>query len=123
MDDALDGVYVPHIELGRDVDVVLVYPATVNVLAKVAHGIADELIPAIILAAKAPVIFVPVTNAEMWERPAVQRNVKQIESDGYVVVPPPPAVEIATREGLESAPDVFPHPTLLARMRAAARRD
>jgi phosphopantothenoylcysteine decarboxylase/phosphopantothenate--cysteine ligase len=123
MDEAMGGVYVPHIELGRDVDVVLVYPATVNVLAKVAHGIADELIPAIVLATNAPVIFVPVANAGMWERPAVQRNVKQVESDGYIVVPPPPAVEVATREGLESSPDVFPHPTLLARMRAAARRN
>jgi phosphopantothenoylcysteine decarboxylase/phosphopantothenate--cysteine ligase len=118
MDETADGIFVPHIELGLNVDLVLVYPATVNILGKVANGIADELIAAIILATKAPVFFVPVTNGEMWSHPAVQRNVKQLEGDGYTIVPPPMAVEVATREGLESSPDVFPHPTLLARMRA-----
>lgn len=119
MDETADGVYVPHIELGRGVDLVLVYPATVNVIGKVAQGIADELIPAIIFATKAPVFFVPVTNTTMWEHPAVKRNVRQLELDGYTIVPPLPTVEVATREGLDAIGDVFPHPTLLARMRAA----
>src|SRR5690349_7149042 len=57
MDDTGDGVYVPHIELGRNVDMVVVYPATVNILGKVANGIADELISALIFATEAPVLF------------------------------------------------------------------
>lgn len=122
MDEVADGVYLPHIELGRGVDLVLVYPATVNIIGKIANGIADELIPAIVFATEAPVIFVPATNPRMWEQPAVQRNVRTLEGDGFTVLPPLPGVEVATREGMEALPDVFPLPTLLARMRAAIRR-
>lgn len=119
MDDTGPDVFVPHIELGRNVDLVLVYPATVNVVAKVAHGVADELIPALILATTAPVFFVPVANALMWGHPAARRNVKTLREDGYVVLPPLPGVEVATREGLEELEGPFPLPTLLARMSAA----
>lgn len=122
MDDTGPDVFVPHIELGRGIDLVLVYPATINVLGKVAQGIADELIPAIIFATEAPVFFVPVTNPHMWQHPAVQRNVRTLEGDGYFVMPPPPGVEVATREGMEAVPDIFPLPTLLARMSAAVGR-
>ena len=118
MDDTGPDVFVPHIELTRDVDLVLVYPATVNILGKVAQGIADELIAAIILATRVPVYFVPVTNSTMWNHPAVQRNVATLTSDGYTVLPPLPTVEVATREGLNEVADVFPLPTLLARMRS-----
>jgi len=116
MDDTGPDVFVPHIELGRNVDMVLVYPATVNVVAKVAHGVADELIPALILATTAPVFFVPVANALMWSHPAARRNLKTLREDGYVVLPPLPGVEVATREGLEEREGPFPLPTLLARM-------
>jgi phosphopantothenoylcysteine decarboxylase/phosphopantothenate--cysteine ligase len=116
MEDTAPDVFVPHIELGRDVDLVLVYPATVNVVAKVAHGVADELIPALILATPAPVFFVPVANALMWGHPAARRNLKTLREDGYVVLPPLPGVEVATREGLEELEGPFPLPTLLARM-------
>ena len=119
MDDKSADVYVPHIELGRDADLILVYPATVNVLSKVAQGITDELIPALIIAASAPVFFVPVTNPAMWAHPAVQRNVRTLRDDGYVVLPPLPVVEVATREGLADIHDVFSLPTLLAQMSAA----
>jgi phosphopantothenoylcysteine synthetase/decarboxylase len=116
MDETSPDVFVPHIELGRDVDLVLVYPATVNVVAKVAHGVADELIPALILATAAPVFFVPVANALMWNHPASRRNLKTLREDGYVVLPPLPGVEVATREGLHELAEPFPLPTLLARM-------
>lgn len=117
MDDQGEDVFVPHIELGRGADLILVYPATVNVVGKVANGIADELIPALILAAHSPVLFVPVANPHMWTHPAVKRNLDQLKADGYAVAPPPAAIEVATREGLETMGD-FPHPTLLLRMRA-----
>jgi phosphopantothenoylcysteine synthetase/decarboxylase len=119
MDDRSEDVYVPHIELGRDADLILVYPATVNVMAKVAQGMTDELIPALIIAAAAPVFFVPVTNPAMWQHPAVQRNVRTLRDDGYVVLPPLPVVEVATREGLAEIQDVFSLPTLLAQMSAS----
>jgi phosphopantothenoylcysteine decarboxylase/phosphopantothenate--cysteine ligase len=116
MDDTGDGVYVPHIELGRGVDLVLVFPATVNIVGKVANGVADELISALILATHAPVVFVPVANPSMWEHPAVRRNLRALREDGYVVLPPLPGVEVGTREGLEEMKEPFPLPTLLLQM-------
>lgn len=123
MDDTGPDVFVPHIELGRGVDLVLVYPATVNIVGKVANGIADELVAALVLATEAPVFFVPVANAAMWEHPAVKRNLDRLRQDGYVVLPPFPGVEVATREGLAEMTDPFPLPTLLAQMAAALAED
>ena len=121
MEDTGPDVFVPHIELGRNVDLVLVYPATVNIVGKVAQGIADELVAALIFATPAPVIFVPVANEAMWAHPAVRRNLETLRADGYIVVPPLPAVEVATREGLAELRDPFPYPSLLARMAAVTR--
>jgi phosphopantothenoylcysteine decarboxylase/phosphopantothenate--cysteine ligase len=116
MDDTGPGVFVPHIELSRQADLILVYPATVNVVGKVARGIADELAPTLILAAEIPVFFVPISNPAMTGHPAVQRNLRQLRDDGYVVLPPLANVEVATREGLRDIEDSFPLPTLLAQM-------
>ncbi len=116
MEDTGPGVFVPHIELARSADLILVYPATVNVLGKVAAGIADELVPALILAAEIPVFFVPISNPAMTRHPSVRRNLRQLREDGYVVLPPLPNLEVATREGLQEIEDVFPLPTLLAQM-------
>lgn len=121
LDETGPDVYVPHIELGRGVDLVLVYPATVNIVGKVANGIADELIAALILATEAPVVFVPVANASMWAHPAARRNLQRLEQDGYEVLPPLPGVEVATREGLAESGEPFPLPTLRLRMAAALR--
>ncbi|MEO8033321.1 MAG: flavoprotein [Acidobacteriota bacterium] len=114
-----DGIYVPHIELSRRAGLVLVYPASVSILGKVANGIADELISALILAAEVPVIFVPFTNEAMWRHPAVQRNVRLLEQDGYSVMPNPEAIEVATRQGLAASAMPFPLPTLQVRIAAA----
>jgi len=117
-DDHGDGVYVPHIELARNVDLIVVFPATVNILGKVANGIADELISALILAAEAPVIFVPVSNSAMIDHPAVQRNIERLQADGYVVTAPLLGPEVATREGMELLGENFPIPSLLLQMTA-----
>lgn len=116
IDETGPDVFVPHIELTHGVDLVLVYPATVNILGKVANGIADELIAALVLASAAPVIFVPVGNPAMLAHPAVRRNIKTLRDDGYVVSGPLPVIEVATREGLAQAADAFPYPELLAQM-------
>ncbi|HET8647358.1 MAG TPA: flavoprotein, partial [Vicinamibacteria bacterium] len=105
--------------LGRDVDAVLVYPATVNIVGKVANGIADELVAALILATTAPVVFVPVANPEMWAHPAVARNLQRLREDGHLVTAPLPAIEVATREGLHESAEPFPLPTLLPQIAAA----
>jgi phosphopantothenoylcysteine synthetase/decarboxylase len=116
IDEQGPGVFVPHIELGRDVDLILVYPATVNIVGKVANGICDELISALILATTAPVVFVPIANELMWAHPAVKRNLQQLRDDGYFVLDPVPSFEVGTREGIDSSSVPFPMPTLLMQM-------
>ncbi len=121
MEDTGPDVFVPHIELGRQADIVLVYPATVNIVGKIANGIADELVAALVLATTAPVFFVPVANPEMWAHPAVRRNLERLREDGYGVLDPLSGVEVATREGLAQMSEPFPLPTLLPRIAAALR--
>jgi phosphopantothenoylcysteine decarboxylase/phosphopantothenate--cysteine ligase len=116
--ETADGIFVPHIELARDADFILVYPATVNILGKVANGIADDLISALIIAAEIPVVFVPVSNPAMLDHPAVQRNTDRLKSDGYVVLPPMLGPEVATREHMDRIGESFPMPTLLMQMQA-----
>jgi phosphopantothenoylcysteine decarboxylase/phosphopantothenate--cysteine ligase len=123
MDDCGDGVYVPHIELARNADLIVVFPATVNILGKVANGIADELISALVLAAEVPVIFVPVSNPAMIDHPAVQRNIERLQADGYLVTPPLSGPEVATREGMELLGDSFPIPSLLLQLKAVLADD
>jgi phosphopantothenoylcysteine synthetase/decarboxylase len=118
LDESGDSVHVPHIELALDADVIVVYPATVNILGKVANGIADELISALIIAAEIPVVFVPVSNPAMLDHPAVQRNIERLKSDGYVVLPPMLGPEVATRERMDMIGGTFPMPTLLLQMNA-----
>jgi phosphopantothenoylcysteine decarboxylase/phosphopantothenate--cysteine ligase len=118
LDESAAGVFVPHVELARDADIILVYPATVNILGKVANGIADDLISALIIAAETPVIFVPVSNPAMLDHPAVQRNTERLKADGYVVLPPMLGPEVATREHMDRIGEGFPMPTLLMQMQA-----
>jgi len=118
MNEAADGVFVPHIELARNADFILVYPATVNILGKVANGIADDLISALIIAAEIPVVFVPVSNPAMLDHPAVQQNTERLKSYGYIVLPPMLGPEVATREYMDRIGEGFPMPTLLLQMQA-----
>jgi phosphopantothenoylcysteine decarboxylase/phosphopantothenate--cysteine ligase len=124
MEDTAEDVFVPTSELGRQADLVLVYPATVNIVGKIANGIADGLVAALVLATTAPVILVPVSSPEMWAHPAVRRNLDRLREDGYAVSEPLSGVEVATREGLLESDEPFPLPTLLPRIapRAARRR-
>lgn len=121
MNDRAGGIYVPHIELTRAADLTLVYPASVNLLGKLAHGIADELIPALLLASESPTILVPVANRSMVMHPATQRNLATLRADGYVVVDPPEeAVEIAAPEEIDERVGPFPYPALLLCMASVA---
>lgn len=113
MTDRVPGIYVPHIELSRGADLILVYPATVNLVAKLANGIADELIPALLLASQKPTVIVPVANEDMLSHPATKRNLETVRGYGYLVVDPPHGIEIATREGIDEHVGPFPYPPLL----------
>ncbi|MDR9451327.1 MAG: bifunctional phosphopantothenoylcysteine decarboxylase/phosphopantothenate--cysteine ligase CoaBC [Acidimicrobiia bacterium] len=78
----------PHTELAQWADAVVVAPATANTLAKAAHGLADDLVSATLLATTAPVLFAPAMHTEMWENPATQRNVAVLQEDGHRIVGP-----------------------------------
>ncbi len=77
-----------HIEVARHADLLCVAPATANVLAQAAHGLADDLLSTLLLSFTGPTILAPAMNNEMWEKPAVQRNVKQLAEDGFHFVGP-----------------------------------
>lgn len=77
-----------HIELAARADVVVVAPASADLLGKVAHGLADDLLTTLLLCAECPLILAPAMNAAMWAKPAVQRNVARLADDGATIVPP-----------------------------------
>ncbi len=93
--DCEDYDSVPHVALGRWAEAFLIFPATANVLAKAALGIADDLLTTCIVAAECPVIFAPSMNAAMWRKPATQRNAAQVVADGYHLIPPTSGYELA----------------------------
>ena len=78
----------PHIEMARQAELLCVAPATANFLAKAACGLADDLLSTLVLSFTGPIIVAPAMNKEMWSKPAVQRNVKQLRDDGFHFVGP-----------------------------------
>ena len=84
----VDVAEVPHVRLGQTADLVLIAPATADLLARTAHGRADDLLCATLLTARCPVLFVPAMHTEMWEHPATQHNVAMLRSRGTIVAQP-----------------------------------
>jgi phosphopantothenoylcysteine decarboxylase/phosphopantothenate--cysteine ligase len=83
-----DEVEIGHIQLSRAADFVLVCPATADLLAKMAAGIADDLATTLLLATDKPVVVAPTMNVRMWLHAATQRNVAQLKADGVKVIDP-----------------------------------
>lgn len=79
---------VPHVRIGQHADLVVVAPATADMLAKAAHGLADDLLTNTLLTARCPVVFAPAMHTEMWEHPATQENVATLRRRGAVVIEP-----------------------------------
>jgi len=77
-----------HIELSREADAVVVAPATADFIAKLAHGLADDLLSTLCLARNCPLLVAPAMNREMWAHPATQRNVAQVARDGVALLGP-----------------------------------
>src|SRR3954454_14736290 len=83
-----DAHQVPHVRIGQSADLVVVAPATADLLAKAAHGLADDLLTNTLLTARCPVLFAPAMHTEMWEHPATQANVATLRARGAVVLEP-----------------------------------
>ena len=77
-----------HIELARSADLLCVAPATANLMAKAANGMADDLLSTLLLSFNGPKLLAPAMNTEMWANVAVQRNVEQLKVDGYQFIGP-----------------------------------
>lgn len=78
----------PHIELARRAELFCVAPATANLLAKAAHGQADDLLSTLLLSFTGPVLLAPAMNSEMWDKRVVQRNVEAVQADGMHIIQP-----------------------------------
>lgn len=87
---------IAHINFSQEIDLLLVAPATANIIAKFSNGIADDFISSTYLASNAPVLIAPAMNTTMWEHPATQRNISRLRADGVRFVEPV-AGELACR--------------------------
>jgi phosphopantothenoylcysteine decarboxylase/phosphopantothenate--cysteine ligase len=104
-----DVAEVPHVRLGQGADLVFVAPATADLLAKAAHGMADDLLTNTLLTARCPVVFAPAMHTEMWEHPATQANVATLRSRGCVVIEP----AVGRLTGVDSGRGRLPDPAEL----------
>ena len=86
--DLTEEAQMGHIELSRAADLILVAPATAQIIAKMAHGMADDLATTLLLATDTPVMIAPSMNVRMWQHPATQRNLKQLQQDEVQLIDP-----------------------------------
>lgn len=89
-----------HIELARFADLILVIPATANFIAKLAHGICDDLLSTICIASQAQVVVVPAMNQAMWSNPAVQSNLQNLTGYGIKVLKPVHGTQLCGETGV-----------------------
>ncbi len=106
---------VPHVRIGQQADLVLVAPASADLLARAAHGLADDLLTNVLLTAACPIVFAPAMHTEMWQHPATQANVATLRSRGALVLEP----AVGRLTGADSGVGRLPEPEAIAE---AARR-
>lgn len=100
---------VPHVRIGQSADLVFVAPATADIMAKAAAGLADDLLTNTLLTARCPVVFAPAMHTEMWEHPATRANVATLRSRGAIVLDP----AVGRLTGVDTGRGRLPEPTEL----------
>jgi phosphopantothenoylcysteine decarboxylase/phosphopantothenate--cysteine ligase len=100
---------VPHVRLGQEADLVIVAPATADLMARAAAGMSDDLLTAVLLTARCPVILAPAMHTEMWEHPATRANVATLRDRGCIVLDP----ASGRLTGADSGPGRLPEPAEL----------
>ena len=113
-----DAHEVPHVRIGRHADLVVVAPATADVLAKAAHGIADDLLTNTLLTATCPVVFAPAMHTEMWENAATRANVALLRSRGHLVIEP----AVGRLTGVDTGKGRLPDPAEIFQIALGALR-
>jgi phosphopantothenoylcysteine decarboxylase / phosphopantothenate---cysteine ligase len=103
---------VPHVRLGREADLVVVAPATADLLARAAHGLAGDLLTSVLLTARCPVLLAPAMHTEMWEHAATQANVATLRQRGAVVLDP----AVGRLTGADTGRGRLPEPVDLAQL-------
>jgi phosphopantothenoylcysteine decarboxylase/phosphopantothenate--cysteine ligase len=88
-----------HIDLSRQADLILVAPASADFMARVANGMADDLLATMVLARDCPLLLAPAMNRQMWENPATQRNVERLAGDGIGIVGPASGIQACGETG------------------------
>jgi phosphopantothenoylcysteine decarboxylase / phosphopantothenate---cysteine ligase len=102
-----DAHAVPHVAIGQSADLVVVAPATADLLAKAAHGVADDLLTNTLLTARCPVVLAPAMHTEMWEHPATVANVATLRSRGVIVIEP----DVGRLTGADTGKGRLPDPS------------
>lgn len=97
---------VDHIELADNASIMVIVPATANIMAKLAYGIADDFLTTTALAVTAPIIICPSMNVNMWHNPIVQQNVDRLQSLGYQIIPPDSGMLACGYEGEGRLPNI-----------------
>ncbi len=97
---------VPHVRIGQQADLVVVAPSTADILAKAAHGLADDLLTNVLLTARCPVLLAPAMHTEMWTHPATVANVATLRARGITVLDP----AVGRLTGADSGPGRLPEP-------------
>jgi phosphopantothenoylcysteine decarboxylase / phosphopantothenate---cysteine ligase len=97
---------VPHVRIGQAADLVVVAPATADLIAKAAHGLADDLLTNTLLTARCPVVFAPAMHTEMWQHPATADNVATLRRRGALVIDP----AVGRLTGADTGPGRLPEP-------------
>ncbi len=105
-----------HINLSREADCILIAPATAQTIARLAHGMADDLLSTVVLAAKIPVIVCPAMNCNMLSHPATRRNLRQLQELGYHIISPDTGVLACGEEGVGRLPEWEPVRETLLRL-------
>ncbi|GAA2163354.1 bifunctional phosphopantothenoylcysteine decarboxylase/phosphopantothenate--cysteine ligase CoaBC [Pedococcus bigeumensis] len=100
---------VPHVRLGQTADLVVVAPATADLLAKAAHGLAGDLLTNVLLTARCPVVMAPAMHTEMWDHAATQANVSTLAERGIHIIPP----ASGRLTGADTGPGRLPEPEAL----------
>jgi phosphopantothenoylcysteine decarboxylase / phosphopantothenate---cysteine ligase len=102
---AEDEENIPHISLARECDLILIAPATASTIARLANGLAEDLLSAIVLAARSHVLLCPAMNSQMYQHPATQANLARLTAYGYEVVNPATGLMACGEEGPGRLPD------------------
>ncbi|CAB4927630.1 unannotated protein [freshwater metagenome] len=101
---------VPHVRLGQRADLVVVAPATADLLARAAQGLADDLLANVLLTARCPVVMAPAMHTEMWEHPSTRANVATLRARGVIVLDP----AVGRLTGADTGPGRLPEPAAIA---------